>query len=560
LKYKTALAPILCGLMLSLSPAAPGQSPSDSGSSPSEVAESRSGKIQNQSTDFSKVVVPITSLRIFPGVKIGLNARPAPKLTESVSFGTGFCLDPVCRLIVTNYHVARLGTPRRIRGQRVINRYLATGPQDRDATIRFERDGDAAPYAMKRDLALYELRRPIPKHHGLKYSLDELVPGQEVEIYGYPLLGMNPFRHLVRVSARFKAPTTSGLLAFAYDSSDQVHGGMSGGIVVDKKTQRIVAVINQASEAMTLGVPIRSLVDFVSKVEPFVSVKTFPAINAINPMAVDVYPEFEPLRDVNAKFEPRHSGVLERRPKEADDVAMLREKAQRLADSMQNFIAIQSYSWGSGDKEPEANAEYEVRVTDGEQKFRWYPDGKKELKRIEFPRIDSWALGSDEWSELPQKVAKEYKLRIQKAQDTEIDGKKLMVFQYHADVEDEVCPFQPIEDFILFQLAKVVQVACYGEAWVDPEWNIVRISENLELSDRKKEYKGWYDYRIVVTYGQIKIGDEPARLAPLTTFVEGENRKRIFWCRGTFSNYRMFASRSRLLAGTEDDGQAKLRK
>ncbi len=545
--FRLLFALILCLLM---SHTVTAQDPAENSSKPKPQAG-------EQTLDFSGVIVPITKLKILPEFKMSLKGRPVPKLGESLRFGTGFCLDHACRFIVTNYHVARVASPRKIKGQRVIQRYLDTGPEDRDATISFDRDHDVVPYAAKHDLALFELRQPIPKHQGLKYSLDDLVLGQEVSLCGYTL-NLNPFRHLVCVPARFKGPTTSGLLAFGYESSDHARGGMSGGIVVDRKTQRIVGVLSEANDTMALAVPVQNLLDFVSKVEPFVAVKTFPAFKNANPMSVDLYPEFEPPPDFNSKFEPTHSGVLQRRPAEPDDVVMLREKAQRLADSMRNFIALYSYSLGSGDKEPEAHEEYEVRVVDGEQRFRTYPDGKKDLKEVEFPRLNGWALGANEWTELPKMVGTEYKLKIQRANDSEIDGKKIKVFQYYAALEDKVCGFRPIEDYIFFIIDKSVDTSCYGEAWMDSDGNIIRISSNLDLSEKLKEYRGWLGHRTVVTYGLIKIGDEPSRPAPLTVFVEGHNNKKSYWCRGTFTNYRLFASRSRLLAATQNvDEQGK---
>jgi len=69
-------------------------------------------------------IVPITTLRLYvgSGVGAGFNA------------GTGFCLDVKCEVIGTNYHVAvRSGTFLKIKGQRVIQRYLASGPQDEGA-------------------------------------------------------------------------------------------------------------------------------------------------------------------------------------------------------------------------------------------------------------------------------------------------------------------------------------------------------------------------------------------------------------------------------------------
>jgi len=353
--------------------------------------------------DISNTVVPITSLKFIPSVKTHFLAKPSPQIGFGAGFGTGFCLDSVCRFVVTNYHVAMTTSPRRIKGRWILHRYLATGKDDKDATLQFLPPDNFVPYAEKRDLALYELDKPIRGHRGLKFSLDDLQPGQQVDIYGYPL-GLKPIRSLVRIPARFKANTTSGLLAFEYDLSVEkplrVRGGSSGGIVVDRKTQRIVGVLcgKNDTEALAVAVPIRNLVDFISKVQPFVSVKTFPGFKNISPEAVDIYPKFEPQPDFNAKFEPGHAGILQHRPVESPDITLLREKAQRLADNMRNFIAVQSYAWGSGDKEPQAHAEYEVKVIDGGQTFRDYPDGKKEYHEVALPKLNWSATGADQWA------------------------------------------------------------------------------------------------------------------------------------------------------------------
>jgi len=72
--------------------------------------------------DFNKTVVPITELKL---IGLGIAGK----------FGTGFCLDPECRFIGTNYHVAMMARPRKIKGEKVIQRYLATGPDDEGATV-----------------------------------------------------------------------------------------------------------------------------------------------------------------------------------------------------------------------------------------------------------------------------------------------------------------------------------------------------------------------------------------------------------------------------------------
>jgi hypothetical protein len=124
-------------------------------------------------------------------------------------------------VIATNYHVAMTTQTHKIKGEKIFQRYLATGPQDEGATANFLPNEDVLPYATSRDLAIFELRRSLPHHHGLTFSLDKLEVGQQIDIYGYPT-GINPIRKLTRFPAVFKAPTTSGLLAFDYQSDKPV--------------------------------------------------------------------------------------------------------------------------------------------------------------------------------------------------------------------------------------------------------------------------------------------------------------------------------------------------
>jgi hypothetical protein len=56
--------------------------------------------------DFSEIVVPITSVKTTPSVKVGISGKLGPEFDLDGNFGTGFCLDAACRFIVANYHVA----------------------------------------------------------------------------------------------------------------------------------------------------------------------------------------------------------------------------------------------------------------------------------------------------------------------------------------------------------------------------------------------------------------------------------------------------------------------
>ena len=490
--------------------------------------------------DFSESVVPITSAKITASLKLGILGTPGPSLGVDVKFGTGFCLDAACSFIATNYHVAVTTRADKIEREKIVQRYFATGPDDNGATANFLPNVGVFPYATKRDLAIFELRRSLPHHHGLTFSLDELEVGQEVDIYGYPKGVINPFRKLTRFPAKFKGPTTSGLLAFDYQlSADQPIriAGSSGGIVVDRKTEKIVGILSGTTEVTAGAVSIQTLVDFVTKVQPFLAQRIFPATKQIPPVSADIYP----------KFVPPGSDGLQHRPEEPDDVRVLRKKAQSLADSIRNFIAVETFAWGSGDKEPDVEAAYEVRVIDGGQRFRVFPDGKRDLDEVPWPRRNAWVIPVDEWSHLPKMVGTDIRLKVRQAPDVVVKQRRMKVFQYYSSVEDNLCPFAPIEDYGFFIIQKTVAVACYGEVWTDEDVNIVRMSERLDLSQKLKAYRGWEDYAVVLTYGLRKLADENSWLVPLTIYVEGRDSKHAYWCRGHFTDYRVFSVRAKLV-------------
>jgi hypothetical protein len=491
--------------------------------------------------DFSEIVVPITSLKITPSLKVGMSGTLDPNLRMEAKFGTGFCLDAACRFIATNYHVAVTARADKIEREKIVQRYFATGPHDQGATPNYIPNQGVFPYATKRDLAILELRRSLPHHHGLTFSLDELEVGQEVDVYGYPKGVINPIRKLARFPAKFKGPTTSGLLAFDYQLSANQPiriAGASGGIVVDRKTKKIVGILSGTTEAMAVAVSIQTLVDFVTKVDPFLAKRIFPATKEISPVSGDIYPKFVP---------PRSDGLLQHRPEESYEVGVLRQQAQLLADSIRNFIAVQSFAWGSGDNDPDAEAAYEVRVIDGVERFRSYPDGKKELEEVPLPLRNGWVLPADEWSQLPKMVGTDFRLKVHQAPDVVMNERRVKVFQYYASVEDNLCPFEPVEDFGVFTVSKAVAVACYGEVWTDEDMNILRMSKRLDFSEKLKAFRGWEDVHVVLTYGWLKRANEPPRLAPLTIYSEARYKKHIYWCRGHFADYSVFSVRATLV-------------
>jgi hypothetical protein len=483
-----------------------------------------------QSESFDETVIPITKLKL----GLGLEAK----------FGTGFCLDFACRFIATNYHVAKMTRLHTIGGEKVIHEYLGTGPDDQGATVNdapadivdLMRHQNLTKYTLSRDLAIFELRHSLPHHHGVAFSLRELQEGQAIDIYAYPKEAINPSRKLLQFHGTFKGRTTTGLLAFDYalNANRAIRPGASGGIVVDTKSQQIVGILNgiaKNGDAVALAVPVQSLLELLTKVEPYLAQNIFPSTQGISAVSSDLYP----------KYVPTSAKLLQQRIEEAPEVQVLRSKAQILADSMRNFIAVQTVVWGAGDKEPTAQAAYEVRVVDGYQRFRSYPDGKKLSSDIPFPSLNHVMRPGGEWAELPGMVGTELRLKIHQAPDVVVDERRMKVFQYWADVEDNVCSWTDITDLVVFSLSHDFTVACYGEVWTDENINIMRISEHYELTGK------WKDFQGVVTYGWLQRPGE-LRLIPLTISTQAETHKKAYWCRGQFTNYRIFSAQARIVA------------
>lgn len=239
---------------------------------PARAQETPPPDLQNSRTDiakdFSKTVLPIHEFKY--------------RIVEfEVDFGTGFCLDPECRFIVTNYHTAQIAKPASIAGQKIIARHYATGPDDEGATTVHMLSRPPMRFTYARDLALFELETPLTSHGGANFSADELQPGQEVEIYVYPLENLFRSPKLRKFSGTFSYVTDEGLLAFDYDLGEhhRIRPGSSGGIVVDCKSQRVVGVVSAVDgfgEPTVFAVPVQSLVDFVYNVQPDLARRIFP--------------------------------------------------------------------------------------------------------------------------------------------------------------------------------------------------------------------------------------------------------------------------------------------
>ncbi len=473
-----------------------------------------------------RVVFPITDFK--PDIR-----HPAP---FSMKFGTGFCLDPDCRFVGTNYHVAKtMGNYVRIQGVFSAHRYLDSDPHEAGAQDVSLVGGGALRYNPVHDLAIYEMRHPLKKFHGIGFDADDLENGREADICAYPF-NWNPKRGLARWHGEFVGKTPQGLLAFRYEGG-LVRGGASGGIVVDSKTRKIIGILSEVGEGkdhIVLAVPVQELSDFVMRAQPYLQATLFPKTVFVSPVAADLYPPY---------IWPRAEG-LSQRPVETPEVVKLRRAAQHLADSMRNFAATETFAWGRDNREPEVADAYETLILDGWQ--RWRRQGNQKFyDNIPFPSLSSSIVSGPEWSELPRMVGTELNLKIHQAADAVMGGRTVHVFQYAANVEDRVCLFRSVMNYSFFQRSTTKFYDCHGEVWMDESGIILRISEALDLSGP------WYRWWGVVTYGWLEK-DGKQYLVPVTITTQAEHNK-TYWCRGLFMDYEMFGVRARLVPPTEPE-------
>ncbi|MFZ0310493.1 MAG: serine protease [Candidatus Sulfotelmatobacter sp.] len=476
------------------------------------------------------VVFPITDFK--PDIK-----HLAP---ISMKFGTGFCLDPDCRFVGTNYHVAKvMGKYVRIKGVFSAHRYLDSDPDDAGAEDMNLGWGGSLKYTPAHDLAIYEMRHPVKNFHGIGFDGNDLENGAEVDIYAYPF-NWNPKRGLVHWHGKFIGETQQGLLAFSYEEG-RVRGGASGGIVVDSNTKKIVGILNEIGEGkdrIALAVPVKELSGFVTRAQPYLQATLFPKTVFVSPVAADLYPRY-----VWARAEG-----LSQRPAEPPEVVKLRRAAQHLADSMRHFTATETFAWGRDNPEPEVTDAYETLILDGAQ--RWRRQGNKKFyDNVPFPPLNGSIVSGDQWSALPRMVGTELNLKIHQAPDAIVGGRTVHVFQYAANVEDSVCLFRSVMSYGFFQRSTTKFYDCHGEVWTDESGIILRISQALDLSGP------WYRWWGVMTYGWLEK-DGTQYLVPVTITTQAEHNQ-TYWCRGLFTDYEMFGVKTRLVLPTEPERTQK---
>ena len=139
-------------------------------------------------------------------------------------------------------------------------------------------------------------------------------------------------------------------------------------------------------------------------------------------------------------------------------------------------------------------------------------------------------------------VATASQVKIRQASDAVVNGNRIRVFQYRAQSEDGVCIFKSVQEYLFFSRGRTVDAPCWGEVWTDESFHILRVSEHLELSGK------WKNYESVVTYGWLRRAGEADRLIPLTILTQIRNGEKVYWCRGLFTNYRIFDAQAKIVA------------
>jgi S1-C subfamily serine protease len=501
-----------------------------------------------------------------PGKVITKIAAVERRFPMKAVLGTGFCLTADCGLVVTSYHVAALANlPPTVSGEKVGESDLATGPNDDGAVANRFFDpstGHAMKYAPIRDLAIFRMSRPLAKTgmHGIRFYSQQLEYGQVVDIFGFaddsaPVLSE---RKLARFVCTFVRESSDGLLEFncgLSQNGEPIGPGESGGIVVDRKTQQAVGVlegVGTARDSIAIAIPVWSLASVVSKFQPeayrdlFSSELYRPSSVSIPFEGINVEPVLPEAYvpdpgDAASPLASVPTGLLQSRKEEPPEIQRLRTKAQELADGMENFIAVQTLSQG-GENTKVSRSQYEISVIDGHERFRQYPEGNRELSSLPVPQSEGLVIGG-EWAELPNLVGTKLGLKVWQANDRSENGHNIKVFLYRGATEDHVCGFRTTTDFGLFQYTSIRPLACSGEVWTDDDMNILGISEDLVPSASAAT---WKNLHLVVAYGWLKEPGEPPKLVPTSELLQGELSHKGYWCKAIFTNYREFSAKTKL--------------
>jgi hypothetical protein len=460
--------------------------------------------------------------------------------------GTGWCADAGCSLLATNYHVAKEGLPRKIGGAKVVGFYLASGPTDYGAAWIMTTYGKWARYNPLRDVALVSLSHPLlPGKRALPFHVGNLMPGQDLVVNGVPAGGKQ-----AAVAAKF-LHIVDGLLELSLPH--EAPAGLSGSMVTDKQG-RIVGMLSSVTEGSAFAVPVWSIADAIRKFRPALYGQMFPdgvptppgfqgptvfsreLLAALAGASPEPVVPVDYLEDRLGQPFPMLIAPpvrLMTTRQESADIQKLRRRAQGMFKQMANFKALQRLRLNTEGRS-ELTLLHELYVDSGDLLFRPLDDGQP-LQVIPFPHRRRAVVPGAEWHELPQMVATQFGLCIQEVGEKEVGGKRLRVFAYQASIEDRVCWVRFRNSEVFRSRDRQFPVACRGEVWTDDELNVLRISQELELTRDKVPMQL---LQLAVLYGWLGHDLVPVAMV-VRGSVEGHN------CRADadFSNYRRIDSR-----------------
>ncbi len=515
----------------------------------------------NQAFQPENVVMRLQKSTIFPFIRF----------TRLTTAGTGWCLDPGCGFVVSNYHVAvALGSAPKIYGEKVLGVQLASSPTD-DGAVWMPSVLRPMRYSPIRDIAIFQLDQQLARKgmHGIPFSIHHLQTGERVTIYAYP-----KGESLIKISGTFTGEVNGGVLDFRVGESADgriLRGGTSGGLVINQKNQAVGLLFGVGKDRAT-AVPIWSLADFVKSIRPRLYAELFPegvdrpdapvglsasaeprsvdqdseaAAGGMNPKSVlpDTYLRYEFDKFI-PPFPRSKVLVLAHRTEEAPEIQTLRKKAQLMADGMNNFIALQIATFG-GDNVHTVVSRVETRVVYGKLTFQRWPDGTVETGESVNPAPMGIMLG-DEWKGLPYTVGTALRLKIQEGPDRQIRGYRVRVFQYEGTREDRACICSSDGYFILFHRRWTGAVACHGEVWTDENFNILRIREQDSEFPESKTFMR--ELHLSVIYGWYEGPEGERQLVPTSILEQSKvDDGHVYWYRGDFAHYHMFTSSVKLI-------------
>lgn len=462
--------------------------------------------------------------------------------------GSGYCFGQgKCDLIITNYHVAeRIPSPLRVNGVKVLETYEATSSQDNGAIWERSSFGFYVKLVPVRDIAIFRMEHPLKGMHGILFSERELRYGETVRISGHPGGG-----RLITTEATFYGEAKDGLLFFKVKAGEEkvLVPGISGSLVVNEKNEAVGLVQGFANGNMAAAIPVWSLADFVKKVQPNRYPDLFSSSggamykpNTLGIVPVDLISESEALaKDIGPeagmspppelpqeylwfdldKSIPRltlrivNSGSTPTRTMESQNVQALRINADSMVESINDLIAVGTQR-SFGGNAPEVTAQYQLRMVAGSQTFTM--DGK-EMQELPCPKGNAYDIGSD-WSEFPNMLGNNLKLRIQQVDDLYLEGwGKVKVFRYEASAEDKVEQINYCTNYGLgFHTEKIISVPLRGEVWTDVHMNILRVTQELLAPPSM----GWVNLHDTVLYGWLESPNGDRRLVPTNIISRGE--------------------------------------